>query len=125
MLFDFQHEQHVTFWMKNTYIPLDMIFIRADGPILRIAENTEPLSEAARPIGRAGARRARSDRRHRQEARHRGRRPGGALDLQRLIGGSRLVGSRENSNRPPAAPARGLLVKTEACIERPGVGLGV
>jgi uncharacterized membrane protein (UPF0127 family) len=31
-------------WMKNTYIPLDMIFIRSDGRILRIAENTEPLS---------------------------------------------------------------------------------
>src|SRR5207245_8176012 len=31
-------------WMKNTYISLDMIFIRADGRILRIAENTEPLS---------------------------------------------------------------------------------
>jgi uncharacterized membrane protein (UPF0127 family) len=31
--------------MKNTYIPLDMIFIRGDGRILRIAENTTPLSE--------------------------------------------------------------------------------
>jgi uncharacterized membrane protein (UPF0127 family) len=30
--------------MQNTYIPLDMIFIRGDGRILRIAENTEPLS---------------------------------------------------------------------------------
>ena len=33
-----------SFWMKNTLIPLDMIFIRPDGRILRIAENTEPLS---------------------------------------------------------------------------------
>jgi uncharacterized protein len=32
-------------WMKNTYIPLDMIFIRADGRIQRIAENTRPESE--------------------------------------------------------------------------------
>ena len=31
-------------WMKNTYIPLDMIFIRPDGAIARIAENAEPLS---------------------------------------------------------------------------------
>jgi len=44
MLFDFHHEQEVGFWMQNTYIPLDMIFIRGDGRILRIAENTEPLS---------------------------------------------------------------------------------
>jgi uncharacterized protein len=51
MLFDFQHEQPATFWMKNTYVPLDMIFIRADGTILRIAENTVPLSEALVPSG--------------------------------------------------------------------------
>ncbi len=46
MLFDFHQEQPTSFWMKNTYISLDMIFIRADGRILRIAENTVPLSEA-------------------------------------------------------------------------------
>ncbi len=44
MLFDFSPEQEVSMWMKNTYISLDMIFIRSDGRILRIAENTEPLS---------------------------------------------------------------------------------
>jgi len=44
MLFDFSPEQEVSMWMKNTYISLDMIFIRADGTILRIAENTEPMS---------------------------------------------------------------------------------
>jgi len=44
MLFDFNPEQEVSMWMKNTYISLDMIFIRADGRILRIAENTEPQS---------------------------------------------------------------------------------
>ncbi|MBR0789529.1 DUF192 domain-containing protein [Bradyrhizobium manausense] len=44
MLFDFNPEQEVSMWMKNTYVSLDMIFIRADGRILRIAENTEPLS---------------------------------------------------------------------------------
>jgi uncharacterized membrane protein (UPF0127 family) len=46
MLFDFKREQEATFWMKNTYVPLDMIFIRADGRIHRIATNTTPLSEA-------------------------------------------------------------------------------
>ena len=44
MLFDFSPEQQISMWMKNTFIPLDMIFIRADGRILRIAENTEPQS---------------------------------------------------------------------------------
>jgi uncharacterized membrane protein (UPF0127 family) len=51
MLFDFQQEQEVGFWMRNTYIPLDMIFIRADGTIRRIAANTEPLSERTVPSG--------------------------------------------------------------------------
>ncbi len=44
MLFDFSPEQQISMWMKNTYISLDMIFIRADGRISRIAESTEPLS---------------------------------------------------------------------------------
>ncbi|QCI68858.1 DUF192 domain-containing protein [Phreatobacter stygius] len=47
MLFDFgPAETEVSMWMKNTYIPLDMMFIRADGTIRHIAENTTPLSEA-------------------------------------------------------------------------------
>jgi uncharacterized membrane protein (UPF0127 family) len=51
MLFDFSPEQQVSMWMKNTYISLDMIFIRADGRILRIAENTEPMSTRIIPSG--------------------------------------------------------------------------
>ena len=51
MLFDFHREQQVSFWMQNTYIPLDMVFIRGDGRILRIAENTEPLSTRLIPSG--------------------------------------------------------------------------
>lgn len=51
MLFDFSPEQQVSMWMKNTFIPLDMIFIRSDGRILRIAENTEPHSEKIIPSG--------------------------------------------------------------------------
>jgi uncharacterized protein len=51
MLFDFTPEQEVSMWMKNTHISLDMIFIRADGRILRIAENTEPLSTKIIPSG--------------------------------------------------------------------------
>ena len=51
MLFDFEREAPVAFWMHNTYIPLDMIFIRGDGSVLRIAENAEPLSDRLVPSG--------------------------------------------------------------------------
>ena len=51
MLFDFKQDQEVSFWMENTYIPLDMIFIRGDGTITRIAENTTPLSTRNIPSG--------------------------------------------------------------------------
>ena len=56
MLFDFHRDQEVSFWMQNTYISLDMIFIRGDGQILRIEENTVPLS--TRMIPSRGAVRA-------------------------------------------------------------------
>ena len=51
MLFDFHEDRPVAFWMHNTYIPLDMIFIRSDGSILRIAENAEPMSDRLIPSG--------------------------------------------------------------------------
>ncbi|ARQ03175.1 hypothetical protein DFP91_1592 [Pseudorhodoplanes sinuspersici] len=51
MLFDFKQDQDVSMWMRNTYIPLDMLFINADGRIRRIAENTTPLSERTIPSG--------------------------------------------------------------------------
>ena len=51
MLFDFKTPRQVSFWMKNTYIPLDMLFIRSDGTIARIAENTEPHSLEGIPSG--------------------------------------------------------------------------
>jgi hypothetical protein len=49
MLFNFRADQEVGMWMQNTYIPLDMLFIRADGRIHRIAENTEPHSTRTIP----------------------------------------------------------------------------
>ncbi len=51
MLFDFKQDQMVTMWMKNTYVSLDMIFIKHDGRIARIAENTTVLSEDIIPSG--------------------------------------------------------------------------
>ena len=44
MLFDFKEPSPRAFWMKNTMIPLDIIFIGADGRIINIAENTTPYS---------------------------------------------------------------------------------
>ena len=43
--------QAANFWMKNTPTPLDIVFIRADGTIARIAENTVPFSETPIPSG--------------------------------------------------------------------------
>ncbi len=51
MLFDFGHDQPVAFWMHNTYISLDMMFIRSDGRIMRIEESAEPLSDRLIPAG--------------------------------------------------------------------------
>ncbi|HWA64038.1 MAG TPA: DUF192 domain-containing protein [Caulobacteraceae bacterium] len=51
MLFDFGTPQPVSFWMKNTLVPLDMLFIGADGRIINIARNTRPLDETPAPSG--------------------------------------------------------------------------
>ena len=44
MLFVYADSRVLSMWMKNTYIPLDILFIRADGTIANIAENTVPLT---------------------------------------------------------------------------------
>ncbi len=51
MLFEFDREAPVSFWMKNTYIPLDMIFISRTGVVTNIVEKAEPLSERVIPSG--------------------------------------------------------------------------
>jgi uncharacterized protein len=45
MLFPYTPPRELTMWMKNTYIALDMVFIRPDGIVHRIEARTEPLSE--------------------------------------------------------------------------------
>ena len=52
MLFDFQVEQPVAFWMKNTPLPLDMLFIDATGTVVQIAADTVPFSETPVPSER-------------------------------------------------------------------------
>ncbi len=49
MLFDFGQPQNVSMWMKNTYLPLDMVFIGADGKIVNVAHDAVPMSEKIIP----------------------------------------------------------------------------
>jgi uncharacterized membrane protein (UPF0127 family) len=46
MIFIYPQDGPISMWMKNTYISLDMIFVRSDGTVQRIAADTEPFSEA-------------------------------------------------------------------------------
>lgn len=50
MLFLFEESRQLTFWMHNTYLPLDMIFIREDLTILGVVENATPLTDAPRRV---------------------------------------------------------------------------
>lgn len=51
MLFDYGKEQEASFWMQNTLIPLDMIFIGADGVVKTIHVNAKPLDTTPIPSG--------------------------------------------------------------------------
>ena len=51
MLFVYDHPQRVAFWMRNTLIPLDMIFLDQTGTVRRVHENAIPLDETAIPGG--------------------------------------------------------------------------
>lgn len=44
MLFVFEFPQDVAFWMKDTFLPLDLVFIAEDGTVLNIAANAKPFS---------------------------------------------------------------------------------
>ena len=51
MLFVYDGERPISMWMKNTYLPLDMFFIRVNGTVARIAADTRPLSLDSIPSG--------------------------------------------------------------------------
>jgi uncharacterized protein len=51
MLFDYGQEQEASFWMQNTLIPLDMIFIGTDGIVKTIHVNARPLDTTSIPSG--------------------------------------------------------------------------
>jgi uncharacterized membrane protein (UPF0127 family) len=51
MLFDYGEEQLASFWMQNTLIPLDMIFIGADGIVKKVHVNARPLDTTSIPSG--------------------------------------------------------------------------
>jgi len=50
MLFVYSYDARHSFWMKNTYIPLDMIHIAADMTVVGIVENAEPLTTTPRVV---------------------------------------------------------------------------
>ncbi len=51
MLFTFPSEQPVSMWMKNTYIPLDMVFVSRKGRVTSVARDAVPMSEKIIPSG--------------------------------------------------------------------------
>lgn len=49
MVFLYDQERPVSFWMKNTFVPLDMVFFDKEGKVVKIVQNAEPLSEKSIP----------------------------------------------------------------------------
>ena len=49
MLFEYQAEQPVAFWMHNTYLPLDLIFIGKDGRVVNVARDAKPMDDSLIP----------------------------------------------------------------------------
>ena len=51
MLFEYPDEQNVAFWMHNTYLPLDMVFIAKDGRVVSVARDAKPMDDTLIPSG--------------------------------------------------------------------------
>jgi uncharacterized membrane protein (UPF0127 family) len=50
MLFIFPSSRHLSFWMRNTLLPLDMFFIDSNWNVVGVVENAEPLTESPREV---------------------------------------------------------------------------
>jgi uncharacterized membrane protein (UPF0127 family) len=100
MLFIFDAPRQLAFWMKDTYLPLDLVFIGPDGRVLNIAANARPLSltpirsrgEAIATLEVVGGTAGRI-----------GLEPGDEISLPSL----RTTGSRDSTNWLPRTPDRG------------------
>jgi hypothetical protein len=44
MIFIYEADRYMSMWMKNTFVPLDILFVRADGTVSSVAHDTEPQS---------------------------------------------------------------------------------
>lgn len=51
MLFEYEAEQPVAFWMHNTYLPLDIVFIGKDGRVVHVARDAKPMDDTLIPSG--------------------------------------------------------------------------
>jgi len=89
MLFDFFHDRPVSFWMMNTYIPLDMIFVGHDGVIRSIHANARPHDRTSIPSG--------------APVRFVFEIPGGRAAALGLAPGDRMVHPRVGQTPPPGA----------------------
>lgn len=49
MLFEYEHEQPVAFWMHNTYLPLDLIFVDRSGRVINVAHDAKPMDDSLIP----------------------------------------------------------------------------
>ena len=101
MLFDFLGEEPASFWMRNTYIPLDMLFIKADGTIELIAAAHDPALGALGPLEGTGPLCPGDQRRIERQARHRAGRQG----VWSGDGEAPISAADGERYRPPTSPS--------------------